>query len=249
MNIREMQYALGQHMNQFGEALQLNSDDIQYWLNKAQLDLVKAIYNGMTKDRRGFEQSQKRTDDLRVLVKRAEELNTTFENKIDATENYYVDKANFPNDYMFLISNKSAVQYRFPYIEFILSGNNKRIPIVFTDRIVSNRISQSDDIYKLLEDPFNKPKVTSPIAVISENTIRVFTDKTFVVDKVIIDYIKKPVRMNIKDNISCELPEHLHEDIIQRASDLFLSNTRELKQRLQRETPASNQELKEEDNE
>ena len=240
MNIREMQYRFGIHLNQFGEGLALNSDDMDYWLNKAQIDLVKSIYNGITADRKGFEQSQKRTDDLRVLLKRAHEISTTYVNDLNASEGFKVDRAVFPNDYMFLISNKSLIHYNHPTINWTTS-NNKRVSVTFTPRVVSNRVSQSDDIYTLLDDPFNTTKVTSPLIVISTDGINVFTDKTFIVDKIIIDYIKKPVRLNIKGNISCELPEHLHEDIIQRAADLFLNNTRQLKQRLQRETPASGQ--------
>lgn len=248
MNIREMQYAFGQQMNQFNEALALNSDDIQYWLNKGQLDLVKKKYNGITQDRRGFEQSQKRIDDLRVLLKRDEELETKYDDKVSGTEGFYVDRADFPNDYMFLIAHKSVVRYRFPNITFSTLGD-KRVTSDSSSTIVFNRFSQSDDIYKLLDDPFNTTKIGSPIAVVNDNSIQVFTDDKFIVDKVIIDYLKIPRRMNIRDNVDSELPEHLHEDIIQRAVDLFLNNTRELKQRLQRETPASNQELKEQDNE
>ena len=246
MTIKEMQYRFGIHLNQFGEGLKLNSDDIEYWLNKGQLDLIKNKYNGLNQEQRGFEQSQQRIDDLRVLIKRGYEINISYVNTDN--DDFYIDRGEFPNDHLFLISSKSQVRYNRPEISFIVT-NNKRVSSTYTQRLSKNRFSQSDDIYTLLEDPFNTTKPESPLLVIGDKYIYAYTNKEFIINKIFIDYLRIPNRMSIKGNISSELPEHLHEDIIQRAADLFLNNTRQLKQRLQRETPTSNQELNEQNDE
>lgn len=239
MNIKQMQYEFQMQMNQFNEALQLDSDDIEYWLNKAQIDLVKERYNGFNRLRRGFEQSQERIDDLRVLIERDHQIDTQHQPNISGTSGFEADVAQFPENYMFLISHKSRIFYKYPEINWTLA-NGKRETSEGTLKVVLNRVSQSDDIYKMLSDPFNKPKPSSPISVIADNLIYVFTDKTFIVDKVLIDYLRLPVEMSIENEVDCELPSHLHKDIIQRAVDAFLNNTRELKQRLQKETPTAN---------
>lgn len=242
-----MQYRFGIQLNQFNSALDLNSDDIEYWLNKAQLDIVKNRYKGLTRDKRAFEQSQERVDDLRVLLKRDVELDTLYDDAMSATTGFFVDKADLPVNYMFLIAHKSLVFYNYPSIDFTISELDKRESATYSEKIVFNQVVQSDDIYKLLDDPFNTTKITSPLSIINEDNIQIFTNNKFIVDKVIIDYLKLPVRMSIENNIDSELPEHLHEDIIQRAADMFLNNTRQLKQRLQRETPTSDQELNNEE--
>lgn len=247
MDIKQMQYEFQMQMNQFNDALQLDSDDVEYWLNKAQIDLVKERYNGYNRLRRGFEQSQERIDDLQVLIRRDVELDAKHQPNLSGTTGFEADRVSFPNDYMFLISHKSKIFYNYPELNWTKITNKREVDpsADSTEKIVHNRIAQSDDIYRLLSDPFNRPKPSSPISVIADEDIYVFTDKTFIVDKVLIDYIKYPTDMSIEYHISCVLPEHLHKDIIQRAVDAFLNNTRELKQRLQQETPIANRQQNE----
>lgn len=260
MNIREMQYLFGIQLNQFNTALQLESDDIQYWLNKAQEDFVKTRYNGINADRKGFEQSQQRIDDLRVLIESNKKLDAKWL-KYDTLDGFYVDSVLLPNDYMFLLNQKSIIKFNPCSIKFTIPSPSspleatsvvKREPGAETEvtlSVQSNRYAQTHTIHNLLSDPFNTTKSTSPISVIHGDRIDVYTDKTFIVDKVIIDYLRLPRRLNIKNNISCELPEHTHKEIIQLAVDSFLQNTRELKQRLQRETPTADRTQNIEENE
>jgi len=239
-----MQKAFGQQMNQFGEALQLHSDDIQYWLNKGQLELVKRKYNGFNQERKGFEQSQQRIDDLANIVVKDKGVETIFREDSNSLSGYFVDSATIPEDNLFIISHRSQITYNFPTVEYEII-DNKRQATSGIHKVVFNRTSQSDDVYKLLDDPFNTTKPSKPLADFSDTVLNVYTDKTFLVTKVIFNYLKRPRLIHIKNDVSCELAEHLHDEVIQYAVDLFLQNTRELKQRLQRETPVSNQERQE----
>lgn len=243
MTAREMQRQFGIQLNQFGEALKLHSEDIQYWLNKGQLELVKRKYNGINKERRGFEESQQRIDDLKSLVVNGSSP-VLFEDPestvIQIPTGFFIEYGDIPDDSLFIINHKSQITYNYPEIDYETTSN-KRVPSNGKDKVVSNRFSQSDDIYKLLSDPFNTTKAGSPLTTISKQRINIYTDKTFVVRRIYFTYLKKPRLINIKEDIACELDEHLHDEVIQIASDLFLQNTRELKQRLQRETPTSNQ--------
>jgi hypothetical protein len=45
------------------------STEIDYWLNRAIREFVKTRYSGLNPKREGFEQTQKRIDDLRTLVR------------------------------------------------------------------------------------------------------------------------------------------------------------------------------------
>jgi hypothetical protein len=251
MDIRQMQYEFGIQLNQFNSALRLQSDDIEYWLNKAQEEFVKTKFNGLNQQRLSFEQSQQLVDDLRILITSNYELDTKFKfNAYSAPTGFFIDSATLPNNYLYLLNQKSRVQYKFPNIVW-QNIQGKRVVTSQTYHVVvkSNRFSQTQSIYKLLSDPHNTTKPDSPLTLLHGDSIDVYSDKTFVVDKVIIDYLRLPVAMSIKQEIDSELPEHVHKEIIQLAVDLFLQNTRELKQRLQRETPTADKQQNIEDNE
>jgi hypothetical protein len=82
-----------------------------------------------------------------------------------------------------------------------------------------NRYAQLDDIYTLLQDPFNKTKHTSPLTTIVGHNIDIYTDETFYVPKVKITYIKKPRSIDSTSGsvIACELAEHTHQEIVDMA--------------------------------
>lgn len=239
MTNQELQYQFGQQMNQFDSALELSSDDIEYWLNRAQLQWVKTRFNGLNRERISFEQNQQRIDDLRILIKPNHSIDTEYRGDY-APDNYYIDSAKFPEDYMFLLSQKSKVFYKYPAINFTIEDDKRETQDNVKTLINSNRYSQTQTIYNMLSDPFNTTKADSPLTVVHEDFIDVYTDKSFIVDKVIIDYLRLPKKINLSEpNDTIELPKQTHEEIIQLAVDLFLQNTRELKQRLQRETPVA----------
>ena len=83
-----------------------------------------------------------------------------------------------------------------------------------------NKYVQLDDIYTLLEDPFNSTKHTKPLMTVRDNQLDIYTDDTFVVRRVKITYIKKPAIV-AHDNsvaatgpVNCDLPEHTHQEIV-----------------------------------
>lgn len=54
----------------------------------------------------------------------------------------------------------------------------------------SCRLVQHDDIFKLIEDPFNKTKYSSPLTVMRDKRLDIYSDDTFITDKVRITYLK-----------------------------------------------------------
>lgn len=222
MDIQRMQYEFGIQINQFDKALELTSDDIEYWLNKAQIELIKEKFNGRNETRRGFEQSPQTVEDLRVLLQKNYEETATED--IVPLNGFSSYQATLPGDTLFLLNLRANVTYTHQSTD--------------KTKIVSVRFATQDTVYKMMDDPFNTTKVGSPIADVSGYLVTIYS-KTFSIDKVLMNYIRVPREMSIIGDVDCELPEHLHKEIIQRAVDLFLYNTRELKQRLQRETPVA----------
>jgi len=101
---------------------------------------------------------------------------------------------------------------------------NKRIngmdsdgnPLPYVSDVSMNKFVQHDDIFKMLSDPFNRTKVSSPVYTIKDNHIEVYTDDTFIVDSIKMTYLKKPVVVDITNSpsVNCDLPDYTHQEIV-----------------------------------
>ena len=95
------------------------------------------------------------------------------------------------------------------------------------DRKVSCNFAQLDDIYTLLDDPFNTTKSTSPLYTIEENFITFHTNQEFVVEKADVQYIRSPQRMTKTLGVGCELSEHTHQEIVEMAVKSILESVQD----------------------
>ncbi len=100
---------------------------------------------------------------------------------------------------------------------------NKRVPLNNAVRdFALNKFVQLDDIAKLLTDPFNTTKYTSPLTTIRGRNIDIYTSDIFIIDKLKITYIRKPGEISLPLGISCELPDHCHQEIVDMAVSSLL---------------------------
>ena len=88
------------------QADMLLSEEIDIELNKSMIRFINTKYGKNNKYREGFEQSQKRIDDLRSLVTEYEE-SVTFKEQYN--DNIWIDQFRLPSDYMYLINQRSEV--------------------------------------------------------------------------------------------------------------------------------------------
>ena len=79
---------------------------------------------------------------------------------------------------------------------------------------------QHDDLHGLIKDPFNRPGRNSMFGVFTHNAIELYTlsdsstSAYLIPDSVKIKYLRTPLPMSFNNNISCELPQHTHEEIV-----------------------------------
>jgi len=73
---------------------------------------------------------------------------------------------------------------------------------------------QHDDIYTLLEDPFNTTKYKKPLYTIFNNNLDMYTDNSFIVSAVKITYLRFPATVMFMGSVNCDLPEHTHQEIV-----------------------------------
>ena len=87
---------------------------------------------------------------------------------------------------------------------------------------VENKFSQLDDIFTMLNDPFNTTKHTSPLFTVRQNNIDLYTSDIFIIEQVKLTYLKLPDNISLPLNINCELPDHTHREIVDMAISSIL---------------------------
>lgn len=95
----------------------------------------------------------------------------------------------------------------------------------YTEDTVLNKFSQQDDIFRLLDDPFNSTTHTSPLTTIRGNFIDIYSNAIFITSSAKITYLRNPQPINLSLGIDCELPDHTHEEIIAMAASSILEES------------------------
>ena len=196
----------------------IQEPEIKFWLDEAANRFVKQRYERTNFKRKGFEETQKRTDDLRVAVKSLNVITTTpVTNVSDAFT------LTLPNDYRYLVKIKLNVTY---------PCNGTTI----TKTVTPKQIEQ-DDIHVLLEDPFNKPTEEKPLFIMEGNNIIIYTGGLSTIVTADITYIKlfwrlQPSAVNfdgsvdhyINTDVYDALADDTHDEITNIAVKLTLEN-------------------------
>lgn len=213
MNIKEMHYDFKMKLNKVDSQQYSNLliPEIDWLLNEAQEYFIKMIAEPRIHTYQGFEKSQRNIDDIRVLVR-----NNHCSNVIN-------NVANLPEDYMFYISS---------YVD-CTKGTCANINC-------NLKIRQHDDEFE--NSPFDKSSFEWRVVngVFTENGIKLYDDGTFKINKICLNYIRKPLYIHNAEDFKpngyklpgkdllighqdCELPEHTHREIIDLAV-AFASN-------------------------
>lgn len=211
------------------------SEDIVDALNRAQINFTEETFDPDDRRREGFEENQRVTDELKSLIRKDNEISAYYAGDESGTEGSNAERIDLPTDLMYIVSHRSEIE--FPADPDDININNSPTPPVrevdssvdSKTKVVRNRVVQSDDVYKLLSDPFNKPRKSSPIADIHESYIDVYTDNTFIVLNILLNYVKQPQEIIFEgsgnsNNQDCELPDFVHYEIVNRASRLLLQS-------------------------
>jgi hypothetical protein len=118
--------------------------------------------------------------------------------------------------------------------QFTPSQYDRRVPIgPHTKTQVLNRFSQLDDIYRLLNDPFNTTSHTEPLTTMRDTFIDVYTSAISLIESVKITYLRQPLPISLSLGYDCELPYHTHEEIVSMAVSAILESQSDPRYRTQ----------------
>ena len=222
MTISEMHTAFKLGLDKT-ESLQYPSflaEEIDFWLNQAIRKFVKTRYSGINSKREGFEQSQKRIDDLRTLTR---EVTITCTGAGAIKPNGYVLTNGFSNaaftsiPYWLSLGEEVTISY---------TSTTTRNGGTVTKRVGVVDIT-SDSYRSKVDDPLSDHVLhydeARPLRLFYNNTIEFITDGNYTITEAYIRYIKQPVTV-VYNTTSCDLAEHTHEEIVNMAVQLALEN-------------------------
>lgn len=77
-----------------------------------------------------------------------------------------------------------------------------------------NRLTKSSKHHKLLDTNFGTTFNHSPISILQQDKLIVYHNKKFILSLLNIDYIRRPRKISLSLNQSCELNEDVHDEIV-----------------------------------
>lgn len=182
----------------------ISTYDIFYWLNRGIIKFVKTRYSGTNAKEVGFEQDQKRIDDLRELVTEVT-INTTVST---IKPNSYI--APLPGDYLITVGQEAG-------IVFTATGESSRQGVTETtiDRY-------RDDIDNPFSEHVYYNQWARPLRLFYGSTMELISDGTYTIPYLYLRYLKTPATITL--NVNCDLAPHTHSEIVKIAAQLYLES-------------------------
>jgi len=188
-------------------------EELDFWLNEAQDRFIKQRLYGNNYKGEKFDQTQKRIDDLRSLIKISTSINLSVSSLGSNVVECNLPVTDATNPYMFYLN---STVYNTGGTVALQSGETIRF----------------DLISRYIKDSINDPYILRPLVVFYNNT----TDKIafiygdeFVPTTCDITYIKKPKKLvfgtpGTYETNTSELPEHTHREIVTICAELLIEN-------------------------
>lgn len=198
----------------------LTSDTIISFINEAIDKFYKTRYSGINFKAQGFEQTQKRIDDLRTLIKNKKYTEGSI-NKSDRNS-YSVE---LPEDYVLLLGDTAGIQPS-NLNECWETNERGEYIIKYTDTLESTIETLDRQLGNSLSEHKLKYCQARPLKLIQDNNVILYTDGKYKVSEYQITYLAKPSKINSSNITNTEytdLPEHTHMEIVKMAIQIYLA--------------------------
>lgn len=198
----------------------LTSDTIISFINEAIDKFYKTRYSGINFKAQGFEQTQKRIDDLRTLIKNNKYTEGSI-NKSDRNS-YSVE---LPEDYVLLLGDTAGIQPS-NLNECWETNERGEYIIKYTDTLESTIETLDRQLGNSLSEHKLKYCQARPLKLIQDNNVILYTDGNYKISEYQITYLAKPSKINSSNITNTEytdLPEHTHMEIVKMAIQIYLA--------------------------
>jgi hypothetical protein len=221
MKFIELQEAFEIELNVLDDGLNKpKSMDTEWWLNRGLEKFWKTRYSGMNTKSIGFEQDQKRIDDLRTLVKTVSIIPTKVTNK-----QYSID---IPNDYVILLGDTVGIQPSDDSHNACWEvDEDGEFVTKYSDTIESSIETIDRQLSNSLSEHILKYCSARPLKLIQGNSVYLYTDGQYKISDYQLTYLRNPEKINIHLNPFDEyvdMPEHTHSEIVKIAAQMYIEN-------------------------
>lgn len=227
MNITEMHQSFRFSMDKMDGLNYPNfqPEEIDLLLNQGQDRFTKQRYGLNNFKRESFEETQKRTDDLRELIR-----DTSLTASHTSANLLPQPQATFytlPTDYWFIIQERIEQTCDkcndHEIVETFIDGDTgEQITVTTPVKYAEVRPIQHNDFDKVIKDAFKRPDYDKVLRLMYTDKIEIITSTHCAPFKYRIRYIKKPQAMSITTPTNCELAEHTHQEIVDEAVKIAL---------------------------
>jgi hypothetical protein len=202
-------------------------EELDLYVNEMIQRFVKTRYNENNLYKKGFEESQKRTDDLRTLV--VTRFSQITEQQVYSSQGMHTFQADLETLF-------DDVNHQIPSTDvymFFLKANVNRCKNGCCSWQRSKQVQQ-DDLLSITADPFNRP-VNIPVTFFENGNLNVWVPDEVEVDNVAVTFIRRPAIFNSLDTVpvDIDLPEHTHTEIVQGVVGIILENIESQRQQSQ----------------
>lgn len=191
------------------------TSDIEYWLMAGLNKFIKTRYSGINFKQKGFEQDQKRIDDLRTLVTRKTYQFDTY------LEEYVVT---LPTDYMFTLGETAVIFSYNTCWPVDPSGQPRTKNTDVLEATVENIDRQKENT---LSEYRLHGRSARPLRLYEGNEIHMYTDSNYNIKNYILTYLRMPNKINLTERPFEEytdMPASTHQEIVKMAAQLYLEN-------------------------
>lgn len=188
----------------------IQPEEKDFWLNVAQERIIKQKLYGNNFKQAAYDSSIQRVDDLKTLIKNENITGSSYTQSLSP----YMKQFSFPEDYQYYIR------------AFTLVDKVTRNGYTATQAPFSVDMIQRYDMDKYMTTAgVHKPDLDSVKGFIEDNKLVVIHDAyTTNVNTCKLTYIKEPVKFDYEEDTVSDLPEHVHDEILDEAIMLVLNN-------------------------
>lgn len=180
-------------------------EEIDLILNDAQDRYVKQRYGFNNLKRQSLEETQKRTEDLKNLILNAVIVPSAYaSDNIDTSARFIT----LPTDHWFIIQERASITCS-------ICGAN-------VTQLVEVIPTTHAEFSKVIKDPFRQPNNDKILRLMENGRVELVSSCTIADYR--LRYLKKPVRVSLTGNVTFELSDHTHSEIVDEAVKVALEN-------------------------
>lgn len=187
------------------------TDDSLFWLNQAVAKFIKLRFNGDFAHKMGYEQTEKRREDLINLYS----VKTYRPETYSVHPSYWQYDIEYPTDFLYLLNE-----------DVIISDNNNKNKM---DTCVFE-CTQDSFMYRVtnsLTDFHYRYKKARPLRIRTVEGCQLLTDKNYKIKEYKLGYLKQPKEITLDNPYDeyTDFPDSVMPEIIKMAAQMYLENT------------------------